>query len=125
MSLVDLTDDLLAVGNGASGGVISTADELLTIMQGIVSGRLVSPPLVADMMTPTAQSEQYSYGLGLATYYLSCGEFYGHGGAIDGTQAIAIVTADGSAGVVVAVNLRTNVDPNLLGVAESLLCDDG
>ena len=123
-SLVDLTDDFLALGNGASGGVVSTADELLTVMQAIVSGRLVSAPLVTDMMHATEQSKN-SYGLGLATYYLSCGRFYGHGGVIDGTQSIAVVNTDGTAGVVVAVNLRKPLDPNLLAVAESLLCDDG
>lgn len=92
-------------------------------MQVIVSGVLVSPSLVVDMMKPTTQSGE-SYGLGLATYHLRCGTFFGHGGAIDGTQSIAIVPADGTAGVVVAMNLRTTVDPNLLAIAESLLCDD-
>lgn len=76
-SLVDLTDDFLAFGNGASGGEVSTADELLAVMQAIVSARLVSAPLVTDMVQPTDQSKG-SYGLGLATYKLSCGRFYGH-----------------------------------------------
>ena len=120
-SLLDVTDDFLALGNGGSGGVISTADELLTIMQAIVSGELLPEPLVADMKAATIQSNQ-SYGLGLATYYLSCGTFYGHGGAASGTHSIAFVTDDGTAGVVIAINLRTDVDPNLLAVAESLVC---
>lgn len=34
-----------------------------------------------------------------------------------------LVVIDGSTGVVIAVNLRKTVDPNLLAVAESLLCD--
>lgn len=123
-TLDDLTDDLLALGNGASGGVISTADELLTTMQAIVSGRLLSLPLVAEMKQPTAQSGKGSYGLGLATYFLSCGNFYGHGGAIDGTQSIALVNPDATSGVVIAINLRTTSDPDLLAVAESFLCDD-
>ena len=123
-SLLDISDDLLAVGNGGSGGVISTADELLTIMQAIVSGKLIPEPLVADMKAATIQSN-HSYGLGLATYYLSCGTFYGHGGAVSGTHTVAIVTDDGTAGAVVAINVRTDVDPNLLAVAESLVCADG
>jgi D-alanyl-D-alanine carboxypeptidase len=121
-SLLDVTDDFLALGNGGSGGVISTADELLTMMQAIVSGELLPEPLVADMKAPTVQSDQ-SYGLGLVTYYLSCGTFYGHGGAAAGTHSIAIVNDDGTAGVVIAINLRGEVDPNLLAPAESLLCD--
>ena len=123
-SLLDVTDDFLALGNGGSGGVISTADELLTIMQAIVSGELLPEPLVADMKAATIQSNQ-SYGLGLATYYLSCGTFYGHGGAASGTHSIAIVNDNGTAGVVIAINLRTDVDPNLLALAESLVCDVG
>jgi D-alanyl-D-alanine carboxypeptidase len=121
-TLLDITDDFLALGNGGSGGVISTADELLTIMQAIVSGTLLPAPLVADMKSATVQSNQ-SYGLGLVTYYLSCGTFYGHGGATSGTHAIAVVNDDGSAGVVIAINLRGDVDPNLLAPAESLLCE--
>ena len=66
-SLLDVTDDFLALGNGGSGGVISTADELLTIMQAIVSGELLPEPLVADMKAATIQSNR-SYGLGLVTY---------------------------------------------------------
>ena len=36
--VVDATTDLLAVGNGGSGGVVSTAGELLDLMQAIVFG---------------------------------------------------------------------------------------
>jgi D-alanyl-D-alanine carboxypeptidase len=120
--LKDVTDDALALGNGGSGGVISTADELLTIMQAMVSGRLLDATLEADMKRATVESSG-SYGLGLATYHLSCGTFYGHGGAIDGTQSIAIVRPDGSAGVVVAVNLRNSTDPDLLKFADTLICE--
>lgn len=120
-SLHDLTDDMLSVGNGGSGGIVSTAGELLTIMQAIVSGRLLPTTLVAEMKDPTTQSG-HSYGLGLATYHLSCGTFLGHGGAIDGTESIAIVSPDGTDGVAAAINLRTDTDPNLLALAESLIC---
>jgi len=101
--------------------VISTADELLTMMQAIVSGRLFSQSLLVEMKHPTVQSDN-AYGLGLATYYLSCGTFYGHGGAIDGTESIALVNSDGTGGVAIAINLRKTADPNLLALAESLLC---
>ncbi len=120
-SLVDLTGNFLALGNGGSGGVISTAGELLTIMQAIVSGRLLPASLVDDMKHATAQSNK-SYGLGLATYYLSCGTFYGHAGAVGGTESIAIVSPDGTTGTVIAINLRDTADPNLLALAESFVC---
>ena len=122
-SLVDVTDNLLAVGNGGGGGIISTAGELLTMMQSIVSGRLLPPTLVEEMKEPTPASSM-SYGLGLATYYLSCGTFYGHGGSIDGTNSIAIVSHDGAQGTVIAFNVERETPPDLLPLAESLLCNN-
>jgi D-alanyl-D-alanine carboxypeptidase len=123
-SLVDITDDLLPtalLGNGGSGGIVSTAGELLTIMQAIASGRLVPPPLLEDMLHPTAPSGG-SYGLGLATYYLSCGTFHGHEGGLNGTASIAIVAPEGGQGVVIALNLRSGADPKLPALADELLC---
>ncbi len=90
-------------------------------MQAIVSGRLLPSALVDQMKDATTQSS-ISYGLGLATYYLSCGTFYGHGGAVDGTESIAIVSRDRTAGTVIAINVRDTSDPNLLALAESFLC---
>ncbi len=117
-SLVDVTDDLLAFGNGGNGGIISTSDELLTIMQAIVSGRLLPAALVSDMKTPAFEG----YGLGLGTYSLTCGTFYGHEGGVNGTASIAIVSNDGAKGVVVALNLRSAADPHLPAVADAMLC---
>jgi D-alanyl-D-alanine carboxypeptidase len=116
-SLVDLTDDLAAFGNGGNGGIVSTAGELLTIIQAIVSGRIVSDPLLTELTTPNLSN----YGLGMVTYSLPCGRFLGHGGSVNGTVSIALVTDDGSDGVVAAVNLRTGSDP-LPELASELLC---
>ncbi|MDO8361295.1 MAG: serine hydrolase domain-containing protein [Actinomycetota bacterium] len=120
-SLVDLTADFLALGNGGGGGVISTPEELLMIMQAIVGGQLLPQSLTDEMQHATSQSYG-SYGLGLGRYELSCGTFYGHGGSVSGTQSIALADDDRPAGVVVVVNLRSDADPNLLALAESLLC---
>ena len=115
---VDVTDDLIAFGNGGNGGVVSNADELLTILQAIVAGRLFSPALVADMMTPA----RGAYGLGLAAYPTGCGVFYGHGGAVNGTGSIAMVSADGRDGVVIAQNLLSDRDAGLAALAEQMIC---
>jgi D-alanyl-D-alanine carboxypeptidase len=117
-SPVDVTDGLLEFGNGGNGGVLSTADDLLTIMQAIVSGRLLPTALVAEMERPVLQS----YGLGLATYELSCGRFYGHGGSVNGTQSVALVSPDGADGIVMAVNFRSSDDPGLPQLADQVLC---
>ena len=120
-SLADLTDDLTWFGNGGNGGIISTADELLTVMQAIVGERLLPAELLAEMRSPTSMSLG-SYGLGLATYKLSCGTFHGHEGGVNGTASIAIVSPDGADGVVIALNLRSGEDPRLPALADDMLC---
>jgi len=117
-SLVDVTDDLLAFGNGANGGVISTADELLAALRAIVGGQLLPEDLTAQMKEPNRES----YGLGLVTYTLSCGIFHGHEGGVNGTASIAMVSPDAMDGVVIALNLRSGEDPRLPELADQMLC---
>lgn len=116
--LVDTSDELSWFGNGANGGVISTAQELLTIMDAIVSGRLLGPALTAEMQ----EVHLAQYGLGIGEYALSCGTFYGHEGNVAGTRSIALVSAETGDGVIVAVNVNSNVDPRLGAVAFTLVC---
>jgi D-alanyl-D-alanine carboxypeptidase len=123
-ALTDTSSDLLALGNGGSGGIVSTAGELLDLMQAIVSGDLLAPRLVAEMTAATEQSEG-TYGLGLVTFRLECGDYLGHAGAIAGMHTLALVSPDGGKGLVLAVNARGDRDPNLLATAEELLCGAG
>jgi D-alanyl-D-alanine carboxypeptidase len=115
---VDRTDDLSWFGNAGSGGIVSTPDEVLTILQAIVTGQLFPDPLVADMI----EGGPDSYGLGLGSYPFRCGTFYGHNGLVDGTQTTAVVSRDGADGLVVVLNQANGDDPGLTGLAESMLC---
>ncbi len=120
----DVTDDtgnIVALGNGGGGGVISTPAELMTVLQSIVAGDYLPADLAAEMRRPTAVSNN-SYGLGLATYYLRCGTFLGHGGSMSGTNSIALVSQDGLRSVVAVVNIDADPDPNMTALAESILC---
>ena len=119
--LVDVTDDLTLFGNGGSGGVIATAEDVLTTMRAILSGRLLSMAQVDDMKMPTAQSK-YLYGLGLISYHLTCGAFYGHEGGVAGTASMAIVSTHGESAAVIALNWRGARDPHLPALADKLLC---
>jgi hypothetical protein len=74
------------------------------------------------MRRPTARSN-LTYGRGLATYHLTCGTLYGHESGMNGTASIALVSPDGNAGTVVALNLRNELDPQLPALVESLVCD--
>jgi D-alanyl-D-alanine carboxypeptidase len=116
--LVDVTDDLTFFGNGGSGGIISTADELLSILLAIPSDRLLPAELSTEMTTPNRES----YGLGVATYQLSCGTYLGHEGGVNGTASIGIVSPSGDAGVVIVLNLRSSDDPRLPALADQVLC---
>lgn len=113
---------LLLLGNGAAGGIVSTVDELLTVLRSTLAGDVLPPELVEELLTPTPESGSQAYGLGIARYSLSCGTFYGHEGGIAGIGTIAIVSPDGEDGVVVAQNLRGPDDSGLPALADRLLC---
>ena len=116
----DVTDDLVAFGNGGNGGIISTADELLSVLHAIVAGGLLPADLTTQMKMPSFGT----YGLGLATYRFTCGTFYGHEGSVSGTRSVAVVRDDGQAGAVIALNANTASEPGLPTVAERMLCSN-
>jgi D-alanyl-D-alanine carboxypeptidase len=114
----DVTDDLLAFGNGGNGGIVTTADELLAILRAVVGGELFGADLVTQMETPVRES----YGLGLGTTATGCGRFHGHSGSVNGTRSVALVSPDGALGIVLAYNLRSTREPNAEARATGLLC---
>lgn len=121
---VDVSDDLLAFGNGAGGGIVSTASDLLTIMTELVHGSVLPGDLQIRMQTPTRQSGG-TYGLGMALYELSCGRFYGHEGRVNGTVSIALVDADRPDHALVAAFNSTDDQTGLGAFGEQLLCSAG
>jgi D-alanyl-D-alanine carboxypeptidase len=118
------TAHLLLRGNGASGAAVSTTAELLTALRALVTADLLPAPATAQMLAPAPQSGGV-YGLGVATYRLRCGLFYGHGGGIAGVDVLALVSPDGRDGVVVAADARpADGSDQLLPVGEELLCTE-
>ena len=64
-----------------------------------------------------------AYGLGLATYQpLVRRPSAATRAAVNGTASIAMVSPDGDAGVVIALNLRSGQDPRLPALADRMLC---
>jgi D-alanyl-D-alanine carboxypeptidase len=115
---------LLLRGNGASGSVTSTSGELVHLIRSVVAGELLPPDLTEAMLTPTEQSDG-TYGLGFATYDLTCGTFYGHAGGIAGVEAIALVGEGGDDAVVLIANARpTDGRQQLLPLAERVACGE-
>jgi len=60
--------------------------------------------------------------MGLATYGLACGHFVGHAGGVNGTASIMMVDRKGERAVVAVINARGPVDPDVVGLADDLLC---
>lgn len=85
---------------GAAGAVLSTTEDLNSFTRALVSGRLISRPLLAQMST-SASSGALQYGLGLYRIPDPCPSagaepwFYGHDGAAMGTLSVAFTSADG------------------------------
>ncbi len=73
------------------GGLITSAPDLARLIDALLAGRLLSPPLLAAMMTPqgprSTRLEQYGYGLELV---VENGEvtILGHGGSDPGVSTI-------------------------------------
>ncbi len=118
---VDVTDRLYQFANGGSCGVITTAGELLTIMQAIVTGRLL-PADLADQMR-TIYRNNYGFGLEAYPSAFSCGTFWGHTGGVNGTLSVVTVSVDGSHAAVIALNIwSSSADKHLEAYAARMVC---
>lgn len=91
--LVDVTYSALQ-SESASGGMISTVEDLNTFYAALLRGDLLSPASVIEMKGQVAAD----YGLGLDHWNDRCtnGSYYGHSGDVPGYGTIAISSADGN-----------------------------
>ncbi|WP_267278058.1 serine hydrolase domain-containing protein [Arthrobacter sp. CDRTa11] len=78
----------------ASGGMISTVQDVNVFFSALLAGKVVNPALVKEMQSQNSSE----YGLGLAKWWDSCtsGYYYGHLGGAPGYASIAMTSADGS-----------------------------
>lgn len=91
--LVDVAYSALQRGS-ASGGMISTVEDINTFYAALLRGELLSPASVIEM-----KGRVYAdYGLGLDQWNDRCtnGFYYGHFGDVPGYGTIAISSADGN-----------------------------
>jgi D-alanyl-D-alanine carboxypeptidase len=101
----------------AAGAATSTRSDLAAFTEALVTGDLVDPATVTDMLTPRS-TDVLEYGLG--TYRLPdpCvpGEYlYGHDGATFGTLSIALTSLDGERQLSMGVTGRNvSADPDAL-----------
>lgn len=103
----------------AAGSICSTAGDLVTWLQALHGGKVLSPRSYAEMITPAKLNDgtplRYGMGLGVGTNPAGM-RFIGHGGAIDGFRAEATWYPDAQLAVVVLMNAASNLDPGAIGV---------
>lgn len=85
----------------ADVGMISTVPELNTYFAALQKGALVSATAVTEMSNP----KYLQFGLGLVRLYDECSNnsYFGHIGVVRGYGTLALISADGSRQVAVAV----------------------
>ena len=91
--LVDVADAGFHAGS-ASGGVISTVEDVNRFYSALLEGDLVSPAMVKEMQGPP--TAPYGYGLYKWDDHCTNDFYYGHGGGTPGYRSIAMSSADGS-----------------------------
>ncbi len=118
----------------ASGGMISTPNDLNTFIRGFVSGKLFNPQVLTDPTGfvpgsggPPGPGVNYS-GLSIYRYETACGVVFGHTGNMPGYTLFIGASADGNNSVAIAVNSQVSPKGNdavfqrLLAVENQAIC---
>ncbi len=116
--LADVSGGLAGGWAWASGGVVSTPNDLNDFIRGYVSGELYSAEIRAeqqDLFIPGGESGPpgpalNSASLALFRYDTPCGTVYGHTGNTVGFTQFAVSTPDGQRSATVAINLQRTED---------------
>ncbi|MFE6779772.1 serine hydrolase domain-containing protein [Streptomyces sp. NPDC057702] len=100
----DVTD-LNPTVAGAAGEIVSTTRDLNRFYRALLSGELLAPRQLRQMTTTVPiEGTPFSYGLGLMKQRTSCGDLWGHNGAIQGSLSTTLATAHGEHALSVHIN---------------------
>jgi CubicO group peptidase (beta-lactamase class C family) len=105
----------------AAGSLCSTPGDLVTWLQSLHGGKVLSPKSYTEMTTPAKLNDgtPLRYGMGIAVGKDSHGlNFIGHGGGIGGFTSEATWYPDAKAAIVVLINANAPIDPG--SVAQEL-----
>lgn len=124
----DVSTALGASGAWASGGIVSTANDLDTFIRAYAGPELVSrstrkaqQDVVVGGSEPPGPGVNAA-GLAIFRYTTRCGVVYGHTGNTLGYTQLALATADGSRSLTFSVNetLTPKTDPSLFAVMRAI-----
>ncbi len=99
----------------AAGAVVSTTKDLNAFTEALMTGELLEPGTVADMLAPRTTGDPLMPDYGLGVYRLPdpcTGEWlYGHDGGTYGTISIALTSTDGARQVSLGITGRDLSQP--------------
>ncbi|WP_186785995.1 serine hydrolase domain-containing protein [Paenibacillus agilis] len=102
--LQDFTE-LNATSAHASGGMISTADDLNRFISALLSGKLLKHEQMKQLLDTVEFQDQSKYGLGLLQVTLSNGvQLWGHTGGVHGFKTFTFATSDGKHAATLSMN---------------------
>ncbi|WP_254878730.1 serine hydrolase [Streptomyces sp. NA04227] len=120
---------------GASGALVTTADDLARFYRALLRGRLLPAHLLHRMLTDTvpttgaAAPPAVGYGLGMYVYATDCGLAYGHGGSAPGYLTYVLNSRDGREQLVAHTNWNsftdTGIDKDFWAAFQQGYCDPG
>jgi len=130
----DITDLVNPTGAWASGGMISSANDLDSFIRSYASGELIGAAqhnlqftFIAGESGPPGPGQNRS-GLGIFQYTTECGIVYGHTGNYPGYVTFIAATEDGANSTVVIANTQINANsvgdlyPRLQAIFEASAC---
>lgn len=115
---VDVTDLIAAGWSWASGGIVSTPENMNTFIRAYVGGELFGPETQAqqtDLFIPGGESGppgpgRNSASLALFRYETPCGVVYGHTGNTFGYTQFMVASPDGTRSATMAMTVQRGTD---------------
>jgi D-alanyl-D-alanine carboxypeptidase len=127
--LLDVSEQEMAM-SWSAGSLVSTPSDVNRLVTALLNGKLLRPQELKEMQTTVDAPDFDSvggsrYGLGIATFKLSCGGIaWSHGGNTPGYTIVNAATTDGRAASVAVTALPSTMDAkkHLDAALDTALC---
>jgi D-alanyl-D-alanine carboxypeptidase len=99
--------------------MISTADDVHRFFAALLGGELLTPAMLAEMLTTVPVAPGWGYGLGIESLEYTCGTVWGHSGSVQGYFTLAYNDVSGDRTALVMMSTRP--DLTLLALQQGAL----